>query len=226
MKKFRKTLSIILRVLIIIIILLGIMTLAINLYMINYAKEYILTEDELSSSNVDCVTVLGASVKSNGTPSNMLEDRLNEGVILYNIGVSNRIIMSGDHKSDSYDEVNTMKNYAIEHKIPSSNIFMDHAGLNTYDSMYRLKNIFEVNTTIIVTQDYHLYRAIYIARELGIEAYGVTSNPREYKGQIYRDMREVLARVKDYFKVILKPKSIVTGDTISVFGDGDSTNDK
>ena len=105
MKKFRKTLSIILRILIIIIILLGIMTLAINLYMINYAKEYILTEDELSSRNVDCITVLGASVKSNGTPSNMLEDRLNEGVILYNIGVSNRIIMSGDHKSDNYDEV-------------------------------------------------------------------------------------------------------------------------
>jgi vancomycin permeability regulator SanA len=103
---------------------------------------------------------------------------------------------------------------------------MDHAGLNTYDSMYRLKKIFEVNTTIIVTQDYHLYRAIYIARELGIEAYGVASNPREYSGQFYRDMREVLARVKDYFKVILKPKSIVTGDTISVFGDGDSTNDK
>ncbi len=226
MKKFRKTLSIILRILIIIIILLGIMTLAINLYMINYSKDYILTEDNLSSKNVDCITVLGASVKSNGTPSKMLEDRLNEGVILYNIGVSNRIIMSGDHKSDNYDEVNTMKNYAIEKGIPSSSIFMDHAGLNTYDSMYRLENVFEVNTTIIVTQDYHLYRAIYIARELGIDAYGVASNPREYSGQFYRDMREVLARVKDYFNVILGQKSKVTGETISVFGDGDSTNDK
>lgn len=226
MKKFKKTLSIILRILIIIIIILGIMTLAINLYMINYAKDFILTEDELSTKNVDCITVLGASVKSNGTPSNMLEDRLNEGVILYNIGVSNRIMMSGDHKSDSYDEVNTMKSYAIEKGIPSSSIFMDHAGLNTYDSMYRLKNIFEVNTTVIVTQDYHLYRAIYIARELGIEAYGVASNPREYSGQFYRDMREILARVKDYFNVILEPKSKVAGETISVFGDGDSTNDK
>ena len=226
MKKFKKTLSIILRILIIVIILLGIMTLAINVYMINYAKEFILTEDELNSNSVDCITVLGASVKSNGTPSNMLEDRLDESVVLYNLAVSNRIIMSGDHKSDSYDEVNTMKSYAIAQGIPSSSIFMDHAGLNTYDSMYRLKNIFEVNKTVIVTQDYHLYRAIYIARELGIEAYGVASNPREYSGQFYRDMREILARVKDYFKVILEPESIVTGETISVFGDGDSTNDK
>lgn len=226
MIKFKKILLVILRILIILILLLGIMVFAINLYMINYAKEYILTEDEILNINVDCITVLGASVKSNGTPSNMLEDRLDESVILYNIGISNKIIMSGDHATDDYDEVNTMKNYVITKGIPSNNIFMDHAGLNTYDSMYRLKNIFEVNETVIVTQDYHLYRSVYIARKLGIEAYGVASNPREYSGQFYRDMREILARVKDYFKVIIKPKSTVTGDVISVFGDGDLTNDK
>lgn len=226
MKSFKRTLSIILRILIIFIILLGIMTVAINIYMINYSKKYILTIDNINTASVNCITVLGASVKSNGTPSNMLEDRLAESVVLYNVGVSNKIIMSGDHANDDYDEVNTMKNYAIKKGIPSSDIFMDHAGLNTYDSMYRLKDIFEVNSTIIVTQDYHLYRAIYIARKLGIEAYGIASNPREYNGQFYRDIREILARVKDYFKVIFEPESTVTGDTISVFGNGDSTNDK
>lgn len=226
MKSFKKTLSIILRIFIIFIILLGIMTVSINLYMINYAKKYILTMDNINTASVSCITVLGASVKSNGTPSNMLEDRLAESVVLYNVGVSNKIIMSGDHANDNYDEVNTMKNYAIKKGIPSSDIFMDHAGLNTYDSMYRLKNIFEVGSTMIVTQDYHLYRAIYIARKMGIEAYGIASNPREYNGQFYRDIREILARVKDYFKVIIEPESTVVGDSISVFGNGDSTNDK
>ena len=193
MKSFKRTLSVILRIFIILIILLGIMTVSINLYMINYSKKYILTMDNINTASVNCITVLGASVKSNGTPSNMLEDRLAESVVLYNVGVSNKIIMSGDHANDNYDEVNTMKNYAIKKGIPSSDIFMDHAGLNTYDSMYRLKNIFEVGSTIIVTQDYHLYRAIYIARKLGIEAYGIASNPREYNGQFYRDLREILA---------------------------------
>lgn len=226
MKKLKKILLTTLKILISIIILLGIMTLAINLYMINYAKKYILDEDSLSNINVDCITVLGASVKSNGTPSSMLEDRIEEGVVLYNAGISSRLLMSGDHMKADYDEVNTMKNYAISKGVPSNNIFMDHAGINTYDSIYRLKNIFGVGKTVIVTQDYHLYRALYIARKLGLEAYGVKSNPREYSGQFYRDMREILARVKDFFWTETKQKSTITGKKISIFGDGDSTNDK
>jgi vancomycin permeability regulator SanA len=194
--------------------------------MIDYSKRYIVSTDNIDKISVDCITVLGASVKSNGTPSNMLEDRLEGSVILYNLGVSNKIIMSGDHTTESYDEVTTMKNYAMSKGVPSSNIFMDHAGLNTYDSMYRLKKIFQINKTVIVTQDYHLYRAIYIGRKLGIEVYGVASNPRDYKDQSHRDMREILARVKDFFKVIIKPKSTVTGATVSVFSNGNITNKK
>ena len=226
MKLIKKILLFLVGVIFLLLVILGILTLAINVYMINYSKEYIVTEEDLEEKTFDCIIVLGASVKSNGTPSSMLEDRLNEAIVLYNMGVSSRLLMSGDHTTDDYDEVNTMKNYAISKNIPSENIYLDHSGYNTYDSMYRLKNTFEINKTVVVTQDYHLYRAIYLAREMGIEAYGVASNPREYQDQFKRDIREILARVKDFFKVKFYPKATVSGDEVSVFRSGNETNEK
>ena len=134
--------------------------------------------------------------------------------------------MSGDHGSDNYDEVNVMKRFAIEKGVKSEDIFMDHAGFSTYDSMYRAKDIFEAKKIVIVTQKYHMYRAIYIAEQLGIEAYGVNSDPRAYAGQTMREVREILARDKDWFKCIIKPKPTYLGETIPVSGNGDATNDK
>lgn len=226
MKAIKKIFLILLRILIIIVILTILLTISINIKMISFSKEYIVTEEEAAKLNATCIIVLGASVKANGMPSNMLQDRIEESIVLYNLGASNKLLMSGDHINDDYDEVNVMKNYAINKDIPSNNIFMDHAGINTYNSMYRLKNVFEVDKTIIVTQQYHLYRSIYIARKLGIEAYGVASNPREYSGQFYRDIREVLARVKDFFIVRFSKDSKYEGETISVFNGGDVTNNK
>jgi vancomycin permeability regulator SanA len=118
-----------------------------------------------------------------------------------------------------------MKGFAINEGVPSSDIFMDHAGFSTYESLYRAKEIFKADKIIIVTQKYHLYRALYVAEKLGIEAYGVASSPREYYGQSGRDAREVLARVKDFFYVIARPKPTYLGESIPVNGDGDITND-
>ena len=103
---------------------------------------------------------------------------------------------------------------------------MDHAGFSTYESMYRAKEVFEADKIVIVSQKYHLYRAIYIARSLGLEAYGVPSDVREYRGQKYRDFREAIARVKDFFNVIIKPEPTYLGEAIPVSGNGDLTNDK
>ena len=155
----------------------------------------------------------------------MLEDRLQEGIKLYQNNVSDKIIMSGDHGKKEYDEVNIMKNYVVERGIPSENIFMDHAGFSTYESIYRAKEIFQAKKIVIVTQKYHLYRALYIANRLGIEAYGVGSDPRQYVGATNREIREILARNKDFFKCIFKPKPTYLGDTIPVNGNGDVTND-
>lgn len=219
-----------LKILIIIILILcaliGIMMLSINFYVVNKTKSKIVTEKQAKElENVDCILVLGAGIWGD-KPSPMLEDRLLQGIALYNNQTSSKIIMSGDHGKEEYDEVNVMKDFAIEKGVKSEDIFMDHAGFSTYDSVYRSKEIFKAQKIIIVTQKYHLHRALYVAEKLGIEAYGVASDPREYRGQVVRELREVLARDKDFFKCIIKPEPTYLGDTIPVSGNGDATNDK
>lgn len=204
--------------------IVGILT--VNFYVVLSTKSRIISIDEAKDlTDVDCILVLGAGVYGN-KPRPMLEDRILTGIELYNNGVAKKIIMSGDHGQKDYDEVNVMKSYAIDEGINSSDIFMDHAGFSTYDSIYRLKEIFEVDKVVIVTQEYHLYRALYIAKELEIEAYGVSANLRDYPGQFKREVREILARDKDLVKVIFKPSSTYIGETIPVTGDGNITNDK
>ncbi len=199
---------------------------AIDGYVKHSSKNYIFSPDEAEKlRDVDCIIVLGCQVKSNGNPSDMLKDRLIRGISLYDSGVSEKIIMSGDHGRTEYDEVNAMKAFAVKNGVPSSDVFMDHAGFSTYESMYRAKEIFNADKIVIVSQEYHLYRAIYIARSLGIEAYGVSADYQTYLGQSYRDVREILARCKDFIKTIFKPEPTFLGETIPVSGDGDTTND-
>lgn len=160
-----------LKYILIITIIIILVALGINLFVIASTKENIITEDEAKEiKDIDCILILGAGVRGNN-PSPMLEDRLLQGIELYKRGVAKKIIMSGDHGSKNYDEVNVMKNFAIEHGVPSEDIFMDHAGFSSYESMYRAKEIFGVKTAIVVTQKYHLYRSLYIAKRLGIEAW-------------------------------------------------------
>lgn len=159
-----------LKYILIIIIIIILIVLGINLFVIASTKENIITEDEAKQiKDIDCIIILGAGVRGN-KPSPMLEDRLLQGIELYKKGVAKKIIMSGDHGSKDYDEVNVMKNFAIEHGVPSEDIFMDHAGFSSYESIYRAKEIFGVEKAIIVTQKYHLYRSLYIAQKFGIEA--------------------------------------------------------
>lgn len=198
--------------------------LGINFYVRGNASKYILSPDEASQLNADCIIVMGAGV-SDGVPSPMLEDRLLEGISLWESGASQKILMSGDHGREEYDEVNVMKQFAIDRGVPSSDVFMDHAGFSTYETMYRARDVFSAKKVVIVTQQYHLYRAIYVARQLGLEAYGVASDPREYAGQPVREAREILARVKDFVMCIFEPKPTYLGEVIPVFGDGDLTND-
>ena len=210
---------------IIVIIVIAIIILGINIYVRLSTKNQIIEEDEYSNlSDIDCIIILGAGIWGD-KPSPMLEDRLLEGIKLYQNGVSDKIIMSGDHGRKEYDEVNIMKEYAIEKGIPSENIFMDHAGFSTYESICRAKDIFQAKKVVIVTQKYHLYRALYIANKLGLEAYGVGADPRQYVGAFNREVREILARDKDFIKCIFKPEPTYLGDIIPVSGNGDVTND-
>ena len=212
--------------LIVCLIIFTVIALLVNRYVKTSTQAQILTENDYTKlENIDCIVVLGAGIWGD-KPSPMLEDRLLEAIRLYNNKVSPKIIMSGDHGRKEYDEVNIMKKFAIEKGIPSEDIFMDHAGFSTYESLYRAKEVFEAKKVVIVTQKYHLYRALYIANQLGIEAYGVNSDPRRYVGETYRELREILARNKDFFSCIFKPKPKYLGEAIPVSGSGDLTNDK
>lgn len=195
-----------------------------DIIVVGSAKNRIITADEAAElENTDCVLILGAGVR-NGSPTPMLRDRLITGISLYKSGVAPKIIMSGDHGREDYDEVNVMKSYAVENGVPDSDVFMDHAGFSTYDSIYRAKAVFEADSIIIVTQKYHLYRALYIAERLGVNAVGVSADLDDYSGQLKRDLREIAARDKDFFSCLFKPEPKYLGEKIPVSGDGNITD--
>ena len=216
----------VLKYLLIVLICLMLLVFSLNIYVTSSTKKQIVNKNDYSKLNdIDCIVVLGAGIWGD-KPSPLLQDRLDTAISLYENNVSSKIIMTGDHGRKNYDEVNIMKDYTIKNGIKSEDIFMDHAGFSTYESIYRAKEIFKAKKIVIVTQKYHLYRALYIANKLGLEAYGVNSDPRRYSGATYRELREVLARNKDFFKCIIKPKPTYLGEVIPVSGNGNITNDK
>lgn len=190
------------------------------------SERYILTPVAATDQDYDCILVLGAGVRPDGNPSPMLEDRLLRAVELYKADAAAYLLVSGDHGQAHYDEVNVMKDYIVGEGVPSAAVFMDHAGFSTYESIYRAQEIFEAQKILIVTQEYHLYRAIYIARKLGLEAYGVNADLRRYPRQSYYNWRETISRSKDFFQVLIKPTPTYMGEPIPLLGSGDVTNDK
>lgn len=210
-----------------IIIMLGIcIIVGVNFYVRGSIKNRIIKSDKASEiDDVDCIIVLGASVVNGDTPSPMLKDRLDKAIELYFSGTAAKLIMSGDHGGEYYNEVKVMKDYAISKGVPAEDIFMDHAGFSTYESMYRAKEIFGADKLVVVTQRYHLYRALYVADKLELDAYGVAAVDTRYRGQTKRDVREYLAILKDFIQVIIRPEPTMMGNTIDLTGNGNITDD-
>lgn len=201
----------------------------VNGIVVGKSKPYILSETDCAAlEDVDCILVLGCAVWNNETLSPMLRDRVTTGLSLYQSGVSEKLLMSGDHGRENYDEVNHMKQFFVDAGVDPEVVFLDHAGFSTYESMYRARDIFGVKKVVIVTQGYHLYRAIYIARALGLEAYGVASDLQDYA--LYTDVRnairESLARIKDFGVCIVKPEPTYLGDSIPISGSASLSDDK
>lgn len=217
------------RILVILVLLIAIIVILFvgsNLLMMGIEKRKIVSAGEINGFKADCILILGAGVWEDGVPSNMLSDRLEVGLELYNAGAAPKILVTGDHGREDYDEVNTMKNYLKDRGVPDEDIFMDHAGFSTYESMYRAKDIFGVESAIVVTQEYHLYRSLYICGRMGIEAKGVSADLRPYAGDKRRNVREWLARDKDIFTCLFKISPTYRGEKIDIHGDGNVTNDK
>ncbi|MBQ3486508.1 MAG: YdcF family protein [Clostridia bacterium] len=212
--------------LLILAVIAGLFVLGVNAWMIHSTAGAIFTLDEADQLSGDCILVLGCGVRSDGKPSHMLQDRLDVAISAYRMGLAPKLLMSGDHGREHYDEVNAMKDYAISKGVPSEDIFMDHAGFSTYESMYRARDVFQCERLIIVTQNYHLYRAIHNARAFGLEASGISSDLRSYARQPYFDLREAAARVKDWLWCLAKFPPTYLGEAIPIFGDGDETNDR
>ena len=187
----------------------------------------ILSPEEIKEfEGADCILVLGCKVHENGRPSDMLRDRLETALSLFEGGAAPKLLMSGDHGQKEYDEVNAMKDFAVDAGVKSEDVFMDHAGFSTYESLYRAREIFGCKKVIIVTQKYHLYRALYIAKELGLDSRGVAADLHSYGGQTGREVREILARGKDFFSCLFRAKPTYLGESIPISGNGDLTNDK
>ncbi|SDP40374.1 protein SanA, affects membrane permeability for vancomycin [Clostridium gasigenes] len=187
-----------------------------------------ITTIESLNQNADAIIVLGAGVKDDGSPSDILEDRLKTAIEVYNSGVCSKFILSGDHGRESYNEVSVMKEYIINNcDVEEKNVFLDHAGFSTYDSIYRAKDIFEVENAIIITNEYHLPRALYLAKKMGINANGISSDIRNYLFIESYKSREKLAQLKDFVYInLLKPEPKFLGESIPVSSsDGSETDD-
>lgn len=189
--------------------------LCVNFWVISKADKYKVDKDSISKA--ECIIIPGAYVYPDGRLSDILKDRVDIAIEILKKNTNLKILVTGDHGTLQYDEVNTMRKYMELKGVNSSNIFMDHAGFSTYESIYRAKHIFKVKSAIIVTQDYHLKRAVYIARAMGIEAYGVKADKHIYVDIVKYRMRESLAIYKDFILVnILKSKPKFLGEEIPI----------
>lgn len=218
---FKKTI----KALLILIVLGALFVVISNLIIVNANKSKMVSDEELKELKADCILILGAGVWDDGKPSPILADRLDEGARLYKENIAEKILVSGDHGQTNYDEVNAMKKYLTDAGVPGEDVFMDHAGFSTYESIYRAKEVFGVEKLIVVTQEYHMYRALYICEKLGLTACGASADPREYAGALMRNAREMIARDKDVFTCLFKPKPTYLGDPVDIHGDGNVTND-
>ena len=206
MKKFgvkNKAIDILIKlaaVLLSLVVLVGIGVLIINAAMVDATDEMVLEISELEGEGVDCVLILGAGLKADGTPNHMLEDRLKVGIeAAKKLGVK-YILMSGDDSGEYYNEPAAMKKYAMEQGVPEDMILLDGKGFSTFESITRAGDVYGFDNVVIITQEYHLYRALHIADRCDIEAVGVSADLRPYRKQIVYDVRELLARVKDFFQ--------------------------
>ena len=180
--------------------------------------------EECRSIDPQCILVLGCAVWADNEPSPMLKDRLDTAIALYKAGIAPKLLLSGDNSIVEYSEPDCMLRYTLAQGVPPEDIFLDYAGFSTYESVYRSHAVFMADRMIVVTQKYHLFRALKACEALGIEAKGVASNQQKYAGRFYREAREVLARNKDLFKGIVKAKPTYLGDEIPVDGDGTVTH--
>ncbi|WP_119793080.1 SanA/YdcF family protein [Flavobacterium anhuiense] len=174
----------------------------------------------------DVGIIFGAGINGN-QPSKYLKDRLDSGIMLWKAKRINKILLSGDNGRDEYDELTVMKNYCYNHGVDTTKIFIDYAGFDTYSTMYRAKHIFKIKRATLISQKYHLNRAIYIGQKLGIKCVGYSANKGEYLGYKYVCFREYGSIFKSFFDVLRNREPRFLGSEIDINGESNySKEDK
>lgn len=197
--------------------LLVLFVLASNLSIFLATRGYIY-QDAADVPIAEVALIPGAAIFTDGALSSIFKDRADTAIRLYEAGKVSKILVSGDNSTDSHNEVNPVRLYLISKGIPDQDIFLDHAGFDTYSTMYRARDIFGVSSVVIVTQSFHLPRAVFIARRLGMQAYGVNADIGHI---LFRNsVREVLADEKAVLDLLFNRKPKYLGEKIPITGDG------
>lgn len=207
------------------VVALATAVLTLNGVVVGVGARRLVTEEQAAQSPRDCIVVFGAGVWENGQLSDMLADRMDVGIALYKAGAADKLLLSGDHGQADYNEVGAMRDYALAAGVREEDIFLDHAGFSTYETLRRAQDIFGVESAVLVTQEYHLYRALYIAGALELDTVGVAADLHVYRGQWMRELREIAARNKDVFTCLFRPDPTYLGESIAISGDGRVTWD-
>ncbi len=184
-------------------ILLGLLALGLSAWVVHEEKPRILTDGAVSPGRLDCILVLGCGLGPDGRPRPMLTDRMIQGVTLYRLGWADTLLLSGDRSGDGYDEPGAMRDWAVARGVPEEDILLDNEGFSTAESMDRARNVFGMKRVMVVTQAYHLYRALYLAEARGMEAWGLSATLRGYgPKQILWTAREILARDREVLRTV------------------------
>jgi len=218
-----------LRVAIILVVFVTLSGLAIALWAqhaILTVSEPVMYRDATPVPGRPVAIVFGAKAWSSG-PSSVLKDRLDAGIRLYRLGTVKKLLLSGDHGRHEYGEVNTMRRYALERGVEDVDIFLDHAGFRTYDTLYRARDVFGLRSAVLVTSEFHLPRALYTGKRLGLDVVGLVSDARTYRSWLWNDCREFLARTLAWVQVnVTRPMPRHLGPAIDITGDGRATHDE
>ncbi len=172
-------------------------------WVVLHERNSILSAEDVPSKDLDCILVLGCGVDAQGRPKPMLHDRMTVAVELYEKGWADKLLLSGDNSGPAYNEVGAMETFALEHGVPSEALLLDNEGFNTDASIRRARDVFGMEQVVIVTQEYHLFRALFLAESYGLKTYGVSATLRTYgPKQVIWSLREVLARDKDFMRMV------------------------
>ena len=189
-------------VLLVACVLLALSVIIVSSAMVSATEDSITSHKDIESiekGKYDYILVFGAGVRADGSLTNMLRDRVIVGARLYHAGVAAKIIMSGDRSGDSYDEPSAMKKFAVELGVPEKDIICDYEGFSTHETVVNFKRSYKASSVVMVSQHYHLHRALYIAKEQGLTTYsGVSSDLETYRKQTIYSAREIIARFKDF----------------------------